>query len=376
MTTVVDFSSARPNLAGLVADGHVGVVRYLGSDLPRCITNSERQSIQQAGLELAVVFETFESRPLGGTAAGAADAVSANFFADEIGWPSDRPLYVAVDFEPTQEQLVGPVRSYFVALKAASPRPIRPYGCDRVLDYLCGSVGISDRGWQCVAWSYSRISPFVAILQHYPPIMNGACDLDRVYMADWGQWHAPDGSVTIDPIGSGSPMVLEGTVVEVQRLLTIISEHNHDPALDPGPVDGLWGPDTAKAVLAFQKTAKTPLGDPVGADGIVGIETMTALRILAYVALCDDLPPAPPPTFPGGLYGTPELHPAAPLTSSQPVVQRIQRRLCELGLPVGPAGCDGIFGLATNHAVTFFQEHEGLFVDGMVGAETWAVLFA
>src|SRR5215831_4492564 len=54
------------------------------------------------------------------------------------------------------------------------------------------------------------------------------------------------------------------------------------------------------------------------------------------------------------------------------VVRRLQRglrRTPNLGLVV-----DGIFGPATEKAVTEFQQDEGLTVDGIVGPQTWGAL--
>ena len=44
------------------------------------------------------------------------------------------------------------------------------------------------------------------------------------------------------------------------------------PAFDPGPADGIFGPNTEAAVKAFQAIFATP------ADGIVGPKTWRALR--------------------------------------------------------------------------------------------------
>jgi hypothetical protein len=59
--------------------------------------------------------------------------------------------------------------------------------------------------------------------------------------------------------------------------------------------------------------------------------------------------------------------------STGPEVQRIQKRLKELGLYVGPA--DGVFGGGTESSVKVFQSREGLTADGVVGARTWQTLF-
>ena len=54
-------------------------------------------------------------------------------------------------------------------------------------------------------------------------------------------------------------------------------------------------------------------------------------------------------------------------------VTKIQKRLSELGLYLGPA--DGSFGGGTEGAVKVFQRREGIDQDGCVGPATWAKLF-
>ncbi len=57
-----------------------------------------------------------------------------------------------------------------------------------------------------------------------------------------------------------------------------------------------------------------------------------------------------------------------------PEVSKIQTRLRELGLYLGPI--DGVFGGGTEVAVRAFQQANALVVDGRVGPQTWAALFA
>jgi peptidoglycan hydrolase-like protein with peptidoglycan-binding domain len=56
------------------------------------------------------------------------------------------------------------------------------------------------------------------------------------------------------------------------RLCQLILKSFAVPAFDPGPADGLFGPNTEAAVKAFQAIFATP------ADGIVGPKTWRALR--------------------------------------------------------------------------------------------------
>lgn len=49
----------------------------------------------------------------------------------------------------------------------------------------------------------------------------------------------------------------------------------------------------------------------------------------------------------------------------------LQKLLIGYGYDVGSTGADGIFGAATENAVTCFQEDMGLTADGIVGTQTW-----
>ena len=62
--------------------------------------------------------------------------------------------------------------------------------------------------------------------------------------------------------------------------------------------------------------------------------------------------------------------------ADQPYIQRIQQRLIELGYDVGPDGADGVFGDNTKAAVEAWARATGRPVDGTIGADDWAVLFA
>ena len=106
---------------------------------------------------------------------------------------------------------------------------------------------------------------------------------------------------------------------------------------NPGPIDGLFGAKTEKAVKRYQ-------GDRLlDNDGIVGPKTWARLD---------------PPTVQQG--------------SSGAAVRLAQRLLTDYGYEPGPV--DGSFGPKTKKAVKQFQKDFGLTVDGIVGPKTWAML--
>jgi len=117
----------------------------------------------------------------------------------------------------------------------------------------------------------------------------------------------------------------------------------------PGPVDGLFGPRTERAVRNFQQV------HGLSVDGIVGPQTRTHLRHHGD------------PTKPFAGLGSGYSRPGG-----SDLVREVQRRLRELGFRPGPV--DGLFGPRTERAVRSFQRSSGLGVDGVVLPPTFRKL--
>lgn len=134
----------------------------------------------------------------------------------------------------------------------------------------------------------------------------------------------------ITPDSSGA------AVADVQQRLRALGHEISDP-------DGTFGPSTRAAVRVFQQ------GRNLGADGVVGPETWTALLDAGW-QLGDRL-----------LYLTrPRLR--------GDDVRDLQRALSRLGFDT--RSTDGVHGSETDAAVRDFQHNIGLPVDGIVGTET------
>lgn len=103
-------------------------------------------------------------------------------------------------------------------------------------------------------------------------------------------------------------------------------------------VDGVFGPNTQRAVTNFQSA------NGLTADGIVGANTWRTLLVLP-----------PRPTVKQGARNV--------------YVRYLQQKLTSKLYPLG--NIDGIFGNATREAVVAFQRENGLSADGIVGPVTW-----
>ena len=143
------------------------------------------------------------------------------------------------------------------------------------------------------------------------------------------------------------PVLRQGStgpaVVQLQTLLLAAG-------FSPGAIDGIFGPKTEAAVLAFQRSRN------LVQDGIVGPQTWAALG-----ANC--ITPPPPP---------PQPCPTLQMGSTGASVVNLQELLIAHGF--NPGKVDGIFGPKTQAAVLAFQGSRGLVQDGIVGIKTWTAL--
>jgi peptidoglycan hydrolase-like protein with peptidoglycan-binding domain len=122
-------------------------------------------------------------------------------------------------------------------------------------------------------------------------------------------------------LAPGSGYAVEGGSRQVRQLQLRLRRASHSP----GPVDGLYGPQTEAAVRRFQ------LAHGLAVDGVVGPQTQAALVETAQVV-------------------------------------RVQRRLHRLGYRSGPV--DGILGPLTTASLQRYQRKQGLQPSGIADSAT------
>jgi murein DD-endopeptidase MepM/ murein hydrolase activator NlpD len=119
----------------------------------------------------------------------------------------------------------------------------------------------------------------------------------------------------------------------------------HARGLYSGPIDGITGPGTQKAIRKLQTRAR------ITVDGVVGPKTRRALGRFARHRL-----------------GQRQLH----IGEAGWDVASLQFQLAVHGFP--SAAFDGAFGPHIDAALRHFQEYAGLNTDGVAGPETLAAL--
>jgi len=124
---------------------------------------------------------------------------------------------------------------------------------------------------------------------------------------------------------------------------------------DPGPLDGIYGPLTARAVTDFQLSVGLP------GTGVVCGELYGRLGVTG----CSSIEPCPPPEACRVLLTT------NPLMSGADVAA-VQRALAAQGFD--PGRVDGVFGPETCKAVRTFQSARGLVPHGTVAGPEYQEL--
>lgn len=105
----------------LKAQGYDFVLRYYSHNASKNLSLGEARALVQAGLQIGVVWES------AGTHAGfftrdqgLADGAAAFRMAREVvKQPYGSAIYFAVDYDPTQAELDGPISNYFTGVHAA-----------------------------------------------------------------------------------------------------------------------------------------------------------------------------------------------------------------------------------------------------------------
>ncbi|HTB89331.1 MAG TPA: DUF1906 domain-containing protein [Steroidobacteraceae bacterium] len=144
----VDLSSdCTAQIDCLAQNGYSFVARYYASPNSRKILSvEEARAISAAGLNIVAVWE--DGRPTSITyfsySEGVDDGTSAYNMAGKIGQPASTPIYFAVDYDASDEDVSGSINDYFRGVRdgfntisgGAPVHPIGAYGSGAVCSWL------------------------------------------------------------------------------------------------------------------------------------------------------------------------------------------------------------------------------------------------
>lgn len=171
------------------------------------------------------------------------------------------------------------------------------------------------------------------------------------------QW--PDAAQVPEPDGRRGAVAVQ----EISTLVLDLQNSLRRQGLYEGPLDGVNGPATERAIRAFERAA----GQVETGEASEALLALVLLQGTDPVAL--DAPPLPLPK-PGRSAGPlPVRSNAAPAdVDADPKLKKIQYALSELGY--GPLTADGLLGANTASALRRFEVDRGLPQTGTLNPQT------
>ncbi len=184
-----DYSFARPAPSSLVSMGYKFVCRYLSGDPGggKDLTASEQSSLEAAGIDIVLNWETTGTDATNGYSAGVSDATAAKSEAESLGQPSNRPIYFSIDFD-AQSSDAASINAYFQGVASViGLARTGVYGGYYIVNELFGA-GLVTWAWQTYAWSNGAWDSRAQLRQTLNGVDNNQLDDDTGMVPDFGQY--------------------------------------------------------------------------------------------------------------------------------------------------------------------------------------------
>jgi LysM repeat protein len=242
MANGVDYSWARPGAKAIHDGGYTFAARYLSYDTSgKNISSEEASDLLNNGVSIVLVWEQAANDALQGHDKGVAEATDALAQARAIGFPEDRPIYFAVDFdEADTDQQNNALYDYFRGV-------VEVIGFNRVGIYAgyypvkrVHEQGLAKWLWQTLAWSGGQVYDGIHIYQNGASAFGNGADVDEARQSDIGAWGAgssvnpaPPVPAPVQPVPSPAPSSSAGgggtyTVVSGDNLSAIGTKTGSD----------------------------------------------------------------------------------------------------------------------------------------------------
>jgi hypothetical protein len=187
----LDYAGSSPGAAAVKAAGFDFVARYLSRYSAKTIKQPEYDDMTNNGVGVVLVFEDYANQALKGYDQGVADAQVALEQANALGWPANRPIHFAVDFDISDAQ--KPIAGEYMkgAISVLGLARVGAYGGFYWIKY-CAENGLASFFWQAVAWSGGQIHEATTLFQRLGgTVVNGtSCDINESLKDDFGQSNA------------------------------------------------------------------------------------------------------------------------------------------------------------------------------------------
>lgn len=186
----VDYAFSNPSPAGLAAAGKRFAMRYVGPGTsPKHLTVAEADALKRAGLSLVTLVEGATGDPKGGFPVGVSHARSALAMLKARGFPTDRPMYFAIDYDVSATAWPAAREYLRGAGSVIGPGLVGIYGEYDAMVWAARD-GVAAWFFQTYAWSGGRWYSGNHVEQYHngASVAGGIVDLCRSRKADFGQW--------------------------------------------------------------------------------------------------------------------------------------------------------------------------------------------
>lgn len=200
--TVVDYAGGVPSASAIKNAGHLGAVRYVSDRRPgaqwmvgKPLRKAEADSLSDAGLEVVSNYQfgkgdTADWR--GGYAAGVSHAEKGARIHAAAGGPSDRPIYVSIDDNPTAAEFATMIAPYILGWQSVIGAENTGIYANSPTIELASIAGLGQWFWQ---HNWGTPEGYVHPAAHLHQIridkdtVGGVVvDINNVLKADYGQW--------------------------------------------------------------------------------------------------------------------------------------------------------------------------------------------
>jgi hypothetical protein len=261
------------------------VVRYFSQFPNKNLQISEAQNLSRAGFNLVCVYEDDVNDWAGGFARGVEDAKRYLSQAANIGVPTDRPCYFAVDenMDPNDPRLADYFRGAGSVLGVAR---VGVYGSTAVCRAL-KSLNLVKWTWRSMstAWRGGEGSSYEFNIEQTGYI-NQKLDLDAAITDDYGQWRI--GWSPIQNVATVKLSVVDmcahedrsrpaNVTTDFAQVYPVQKALAAEGFLSPQFCNGHYGLETISAYAGWQGKCGYRGKD---ADGIPGLSTLSRLGAL------------------------------------------------------------------------------------------------
>lgn len=203
----VDFAFSSPSARGLADAGKRFAMRYVGPGTsPKHLTVTEAAGLKAAGLSLVTLVEGAVGDPKGGFSVGVNHARLAVAMCKARGFPTDRPMYFAVDYDVSSSSWAAAREYLRGAGSVIGPALVGIYGEHDAMAWAARD-GVAAWFFQTYAWSGGRwfAGNHVEQYRNGVRLAGGTVDLCRSKRADFGQWG--QGGIAPPPMGGSEDMI-------------------------------------------------------------------------------------------------------------------------------------------------------------------------